>query len=105
MKHLIIIPYLLIALLYSCKEATTISENTTDNHTSPIAYLDGEPETEDKEYCEHEKNITKWDCPDDKSFPPINIRFWAKTPVVNGRIPTYNETRKGFATLQIKRQL
>ncbi len=40
--------------------------------------------------------INHWYCPDAvKVFPPINIKSWAKTPVVTGRLPTWEETENG----------
>ena len=41
------------------------------------------------------KIITEFDCPDSRLFPPIDIHSWEKTPVVNGRLPTYEETMNG----------
>jgi hypothetical protein len=40
---------------------------------------------------------THFDCPDDLSFPPVPIKFWDKVPVVNGRLPTYDEVKYGMA--------
>ena len=40
---------------------------------------------------------TYFDCPDSKFFPPIDIKTWDKTPVVNGRLPTYEETLNGMS--------
>jgi hypothetical protein len=48
-------------------------------------------------YMEDGQIMTKWDCPDSRSFPPINLTAWYKTPVVNGRLPTYRETLNGTA--------
>lgn len=39
--------------------------------------------------------FTSFDCPDALDFPPIDIKNWDKTPVVNGRLPTYEETHNG----------
>ena|SRR5579863_4269825 len=32
-------------------------------------------------------------------FPPIDLKSWDKTPVVNGRLPTYEETTNGKSLL------
>lgn len=49
-----------------------------------------------KGIMENGEIITKFYCPDAKSmFPPISIKSWDKTPVVNGRLPTYDETMNG----------
>jgi hypothetical protein len=37
-----------------------------------------------------------------KLFPPIDIKFWDKTPVVNGRLPTYEETTNGKSLFYYK---
>ena len=41
--------------------------------------------------------FTDFDCPDALSFSPIDIKTWDKTPVVNGRLPTYEETHNGMS--------
>lgn len=48
-----------------------------------------------KGYQEDGTLITEFDCPDDTSFHAINIKSWNKVPVVNGRLPTYEETTNG----------
>ena len=48
-----------------------------------------------KGYDERGNLITNFDCPDDKSFPPVDIKSWNKIPIVNGRFPTYEETING----------
>jgi hypothetical protein len=51
-----------------------------------------------KGYWENGEIITNFYCPDAKSgFPPIDIKSWDKTPAVNGRFPTYEETMNGTA--------
>jgi hypothetical protein len=46
-------------------------------------------------YWDNGEIIKNFDCPDSKFFPPIDIKVWDKTPVVNGRLPTYKETLNG----------
>lgn len=48
-----------------------------------------------KGFGENGNLITDFNCPDTKSFPPIDIKSWNKIPVVNGRFPTYEETTNG----------
>jgi len=48
-----------------------------------------------KGYSGNGQIITDFDCPDSRFFPPIDIKSWNKTPVVNGRFPTYEETMNG----------
>ena len=40
-----------------------------------------------------------WHCPDNRSFPPVSIQAWNKVPVVNGRLPTYQETQNGTSLI------
>ncbi len=48
-----------------------------------------------KGFWESGELITEFNCPDDKCFPPIDIKYWDKVPVVNHRLPTYEETQNG----------
>jgi len=49
-------------------------------------------------YWENGQLITEFDCPDaHRDFPPIDIKQWNKVPVVNGRLPSYEETKSGAA--------
>ena len=48
-----------------------------------------------KGYGENGSLIIDFNCPDDTSFPPISINSWDKIRVVNGRLPTYEETKNG----------
>jgi hypothetical protein len=41
--------------------------------------------------------FTSFDCPDALGFPPIDIKNWDKIPVVNGRLPSYEETHNGLS--------
>ena len=50
-----------------------------------------------KGYWENGQLITEFDCPDSKDFPPVDIKLWDKVPVVNGRFPTYEETKNGIS--------
>ncbi|AEV33408.1 hypothetical protein Oweho_2438 [Owenweeksia hongkongensis DSM 17368] len=41
-----------------------------------------------------------WYCPDNlRGFPPVNVVDLAKIPVVNGRMPTKDETRNGTSLM------
>lgn len=41
-----------------------------------------------------------WHCPDNvTNFPPVDRLFWDKVPVVNDRLPTYEETQNGPALI------
>jgi len=41
-----------------------------------------------------------WYCPDNvKGFPPVDLQSWSKVPVVNGRLPTYEEIENGTSLI------
>lgn len=41
-----------------------------------------------------------WICPDNiKMFPPVDIKLWNKVPVINGRLPTNEETQNGVSLI------
>ena len=44
-----------------------------------------------------------WHCPDNRMFPPVNIKSWNKVPVVNGRLPTLKETENGTSLIYYKK--
>lgn len=47
-----------------------------------------------------ERGIYKhFDCPDDLSFAPIDLRYWNKTPAISGVLPSNEDTRNGMAIL------
>jgi hypothetical protein len=61
----------------------------------PITSYTADEYNNTKGYWENGQIITEFDCPDSKFFSPIDLRSWDKTPVVNGRLPTYEETLNG----------
>ena len=50
------------------------------------------------------KSFIPWDCPDNREFPPIDLKDWEKVPVVNGRLPTFEEAQSGKALLHIDKE-
>jgi hypothetical protein len=46
-----------------------------------------------------------WDCPDNLQFPGIELKDWEKVPVVNGRMPTYEEAQNGTSLLYIDKEV
>lgn len=74
-------------------EKNTIGSNeaTTEYDLNHVVYSDT------KGIGANGEVYTSFDCPDALSFPPINIKTWDKTPVVNGRLPTYEETHNGMS--------
>lgn len=46
-----------------------------------------------------------WYCPDNlNGFPPVNIKEWKNIPVVNGRMPTKEETQNGTSLIHVDRE-
>jgi hypothetical protein len=105
--HLLIIPAICMLSLQSCdkavanektKDATSKNNDATKNTSKQnilsidlnnVAYSDT------KGMGNAGDIFTSFDCPDASSFPPIDIKSWDKTTVVNGRLPTYEETHNG----------
>ena len=42
-----------------------------------------------------------WSCPDNFNFPPVNVKELGQIPIVNGRLPTQEETRNGTSLIYI----
>ena len=91
------LPAAVLLLLSSCDDKASIEElqnpvriDPSENTYDPGSSIDTKGYDETGIY----KNF---DCPDDLSFAPIDLRYWNKTPAVNGRLPTYKETRNGLA--------
>lgn len=81
------------ALVDPCANNTyTFTKSEIDiEHPTPEQY------NNTKGYWPNGDLITHFDCPDSKFFPPINLKYWDKIPVVNGRFPTYAETMEGIS--------
>ena len=96
MKTVSVISLLIISLIFisSCgnKTKTEVIPNitvVTEENDDTIHSIDTDG------YWDNGEIVKNYDCPDSKFFPPIDIKFWDKTPVVNGRLPTYKETLTG----------
>lgn len=72
-------------------ELTTLSDSGEPYDTTYSINTSG--------YMDNGDLWTKWDCPDSRFFPPIDIKSWDKIRVVNGRLPTYKETINGTSIL------
>lgn len=111
MKSILLLPAILIVFIFiqSCanKSETENDDAIILNKTGAYMALgDVEPDYEhptpeqyanNKGYWENGQLITKFDCPDSRFFPAIDIKEWDKIPVVNGRFPSYAETMKGIS--------
>ena len=92
--------------LQSCDKAIT-NEKTTDTtkvdaktnttEVKPVYDLNHVVYSDTKGISAGGDIFTTFDCPDDLNFPPISIKHWDKISVVNGRLPTYEETHNGMS--------
>ena len=81
------------------------SDTETDANVNPFAEAEKtemayttDQYNNTKGYWENGELITHFYCPDAKgTFPPIDLKSWDKTPAINGRLPTYEETTNGTA--------
>ena len=81
MKIFSVLSFSILALLLS-----TCDEAPKETWGSPIMYS---------------KGFIGWDCPDNLKFPRVDLKDWYKVPVVNGRLPTLEETQNGTSLLFI----
>lgn len=90
-----------IMSLQSCDDVSNAPDAATlfnkNKHADSLTYMPDEY-NHTKGYCENGDIICIFYCPDAVSeFPPIDIKLWDKVPAVNGRLPTYEETKNGTA--------
>jgi len=95
MKTFKLFSLLTISLIFiqACSDKPT-AENTINT-----------PDISSKKYIDSYRIMDDWDCPDNKDFPPMDIKSWDKAPVVNGRLPTYEETQNGTSLLFIDKKV
>ncbi|HXU25959.1 MAG TPA: hypothetical protein VN698_01915 [Bacteroidia bacterium] len=92
-----------IIFLQACNNEQTVQAIFSPNSSRFITVLDPQASipinqyNNTKGYWDDGKLITDFDCPDSRTFAPIDIKQWNKVPVVNGRLPTYEETQNGTA--------
>lgn len=95
-KLLILLIFVLCFIQSCTKQPKEMSQSIAESYAKPI----GKPAAsiyeynKTKGYSENGQIITDFDCPD-RFFPPIDIKSWYKTRIVNGRFPTYEETMNG----------
>lgn len=83
----------LFTCIYICAVALWLlscGEAPKTNYSSPIMYA---------------QSFMSWDCPDNLKFPRVELKDWDKVPVVNGRMPTYEETTNGTSLLFIDKEM
>lgn len=84
----------LFTSIFICAAALSVSscgeDTMIETQPSPINYAHG---------------FLAWDCPDNKQFPRIELQDWEKVPVVNGRLPKYEEAQNGTSLLYIDKEL
>ena len=92
--------------MHACDNAQTAQQITAVDSNKFITSVSSKDSTlpitsadynNTKGFLENGQIITEFDCPDSRFFPPIDIKSWDKTLVVNGRLPTYEETKNGIA--------
>ena len=79
--------------IYVCAAALCVSSCTEApkvTYSSPINYAN---------------YFISWDCPDNVKLPRVELKDWDKVPVVNGRMPTYEEANNGSSLLFIDKEL
>jgi hypothetical protein len=85
MKFLPVVSIYAIAIFVS-----SCGETPKETYDSPINYS---------------HSFMAWDCPDNLAFPRIDLKDWQKVPVVNGRLPTYEEAQNGTSLLYIDKEM
>jgi len=82
--------------IQSCDKKESNDTVSFNNTEKPKPVYNAAQYNNTKGYWNNGAIITKFYCPDAKSmFPPIDLSSWDKTPAVNGRFPTYEETMNG----------
>lgn len=110
MKQANLFSFLIIVFIFSsCANKSVVEKQNTQSLENPKVYngfeqvftnvkYTGQVSYDNfKGYWENGDIITSWDCPDSKFFPPIRLEDWDKTPVVNGRFPTFDEILQGIS--------
>lgn len=92
-----------LIIVITSVSASCSNESTAESPKTP--YLSGLEDTtkvndsmvtiDTEGYMDNGQIVSRFDCPDSRFFPPIDLKNWEKTPVVNNRLPTYKETING----------
>lgn len=91
-KHLQVLALSTALALNSCSQNNVTAEIIPDENPTQA--------TKSNSSGPHEYG--GWYCPDNlNGFPPVDIADWNSVPVVNGRLPTMEETRNGTSLILV----
>lgn len=75
----------------SCSQDSTADKKETTEEPTAVSTVEVEPHS-----------YGGWYCPDNlNGFPAVDIQDWESIPVVNGRMPTKEETGNGTSLIQV----
>ncbi len=99
-SHILIILFGSLFITQACIEKE-LKNTKVNNHPfleeKPVATYSQYEFNSRKGFQDNGQIISEFNCPDDLNFPPIDLKLWDKVPVVNGRLPKYEETKNGTA--------
>jgi hypothetical protein len=86
---------------FTLSTVLALNSCSQNNATVEIIPEEGQAETATSNISEpHEYG--GWYCPDNlNGFPPVDVTDWNSVPVVNGRLPTAEETRNGTSLILV----
>lgn len=91
-KSVLALSVMCISTLMSCSQNNPVVENNSVEKAAEKAAV--------QQKKSH--NYGGWYCPDNLGgFPAVDINDWDKVPVVNGRMPTQEETRNGTSLINV----
>lgn len=86
-----------LVILGACSLFTCSQVNKSDAHTNADTTVNTEYHVPSQPH-----NFVGWYCPDNlNGLPAVNIANWKDVPVVNGRMPTLEETQSGAALIYV----
>jgi hypothetical protein len=81
---------LLLVSVFACSQPTPTSTNEEETIIQEDQELSPKPQ----------HPYGGWSCPDNLlGFPAVNLEAWDKVPVINGRLPTKEETQSGISLM------
>ena len=87
------LPLLCLTLFMSCLQNNkTVEDKKVEKPTEKVSSAKQEPH-----------NYGGWYCPDNlNGFPAVDIRNWKNVAVINGRLPTKEETQNGTSLIFVE---